>query len=282
MTDPYRILGVNRNSSDSDIKSAYRQLAKKHHPDKGGDSEHFANINAAYDNIKDHNARQNFDNEPSNFQQSQPRQQPFGHNFGAGFDDMFNNMFGQPLHPNARRPHRTHNQKSRSNINVTVHVDLADVFNCVEKNINITMPNGLSKPVKLRIPPGVAGGGSVTYNSMAPDGNDLCVQYVVKPQNEYIIQEFNLVKRVNISLHDAMLGAQKTITTLDNRSLLLHIKSGTQSGTKLKISESGLSRHGAPNGDLLIDIRVKIPTITEQDFSKTFQQVLTEKLSNCN
>lgn len=144
------------------------------------------------------------------------------------------------------------------------------------------MPNGLSKPVKLRIPPGVAGGGSVTYNSMAPDGNDLCVQYVVKPQNEYIIQEFNLVKRVNISLHDAMLGAQKTITTLDNRSLLLHIKSGTQSGTKLKISESGLSRHGAPNGDLLIDIRVKIPTITEQDFSKTFQQVLTEKLSNCN
>lgn len=278
MNDPYNILGVSRSSNDAEIKSAYRKLAKQHHPDIGGDQDKFSEINGAYDSIKDQQSRQNFDNDPSNFQQSHSRSE-FEMNFGRGFDDVFNNMFGQNFHTG---PHRTHRPHQRANINVTVHVELDEVFNCVEKLVNIKMPNGMSKPVKLHIPPGVAGGGGVTYKSMAPDGNDLIVQYVIKPHREYTVQGFDLVKRVNISLGEAMMGVEKTITTLDNRNLLLHINSGTQSGTKLRIAESGLSRHGAPNGDLLIDLRVKIPKIDSKDFNKTFEQVLYEKLSNCN
>ena len=276
MTDPYRILGVNRNSSDSEIKSAYRQLAKKHHPDKGGNSEHFANINAAYDNIKDHNARQNFDDEPSNFQQSQPRQDPFGHNFGAGFDDMFNNMFGQKMHPNARRPHRQQPQ----HVNITLSVTLEEAYSCIEKNINITMPNGLSKPIKLKIPPGVFNGSQVRYQGMAPDGADLLAVYQITPHSIFSVEDYNLHMKLNVSLGDLMLGTDKVITTLDNRSMKLHIKAGTQIGTKFRIRESGMPKLRMPNGDLFIEIRAHVPKLDESDLNKSLADLLATKLSN--
>ena len=143
MSDPYATLGVNRNSSDSEIKSAYRRLAKKHHPDIGGDQQRFSEISSAYDNIKDAQARQNFDNPPSNFQQSQS---PFSENMG-GFDDIFNSMFGQGFR-----------QTVRPNTTVTFHVDIKDVYNCATKNLNISMHNGASKPVKIIIPKGIQDG----------------------------------------------------------------------------------------------------------------------------
>jgi len=276
MTDPYRILGVNRSSSENEIKNAYRQLAKKHHPDKGGDSEHFANINAAYDSIKDHNARQNFDNDPSNFQQSQPRQNPFGRNFGAGFDDMFNNMFGQNLHPNARRPHRQQPQ----HVNITLQVTLEEVYSCIEKNINITMPNGLSKPIKLKIPPGVHDGAQVRYPGMSPDGADLLVMYKIISHSIFTVEDYNLHMQLNVNLSDVMLGADKVIMTLDNRSIKLHIKAGTQIGTKFRIRESGMPRPGNSNGDLFIEIKAHIPILDESDLNKSFADVLATKLSN--
>lgn len=267
MNDPYSILGVGRGSTDAEIKSAYRKLAKQYHPDIGGDQEKFAEINSAYESIKDQAARQNFDNGPSNFQQSHS---PFEHHFGANFDDIFDNMFGRTT----RRPHQTFRQQA--NVNVTIHVTLEDVYNCVEKNINITMPNGVSKPVRIRIPPGVIQGEHVRYAGMAPDGNDLIANFKVSGHPDFSVDGDNLIKKLNINLKEAMLGTDKIINTLDNRSIKLHIKSGTQSGTKLRIPESGLPRKGKPNGDLLVDIRVKIPALVESDLQKTFAEVLNE------
>ena len=53
MTDHYNILGVDRNASQEEIKKAYRKLAQKHHPDKGGDAEMFKKISASYDTLSD-------------------------------------------------------------------------------------------------------------------------------------------------------------------------------------------------------------------------------------
>ena len=266
MNDPYSILGVSRGASDSEIKQAYRTKAKQHHPDKGGDSKLFAEINNAYDQIKDASARQNFENSqfgPSNFQQSHS---PFEMNFGTNFDDVFNQMFGDRV----RRPHR------QQHVNITYYVELEDVFNCVEKLVNITMPDGQSKPIKLKIPRGISDGSQVRYAGMAPGGQDLVVEFKLKPNREYQIDEYNLIKKIDISLYDAMLGADKIINTLDNRNIKLHIKAGTQSGTKLRIPESGLPRKNLPNADLLIEIKVKIPKLQETDLNKTLNQILSE------
>ena len=109
---------------------------------------------------------------------------------------------------------------------------------------------------------------------MGPNGGDLLVNFQIKPHKEYNLQGHNLHKKLNISLKEALIGSEKLINTLDNRGIKLHIKAGTQSGTKLRIPESGLPRRNSPNGDLIIEVRVNIPKLNEQDLDKTLKEIL--------
>ena len=152
MNNPYDVLGVGTGSSDSEIKSAYRRLAKQHHPDAGGDEKQFAEISNAYESIKDADAR-------FNWEQSQHTQQsPFNQNFGD-FNDIFNQMFGQH---GSRGPMGGFNRDTE----LTYYVDIKDVFDCATKQINVTMPNGMSKPVSITIPRGINHGSRVQYLSL--------------------------------------------------------------------------------------------------------------------
>jgi len=262
MTDPYSTLGISKNATDAEIKSAYRKLAKQCHPDAGGDETKFANVSNAYNMIKDANSRQNFENgqfDPSNFQQSQ---NPFRQNFGD-FNDIFNQMFGQSQQP-----------RQKPQTLITYHVEIKDVYECGVKNLNISLPNGQSKPIKIRIPKGVRSNEEVTYPGMAPDGGDLVVKFVIKNSNDYHVVEHNVVMTLTVKLKEALVGAEKIIQTLDNKSIKLHIKSGTNPGTKLRIPEAGLPRRNRPNGDLIIDIKITIPSLTEMDLDKSLNQVL--------
>ena len=263
MIDPYSTLGVGKNATDAEIKSAYRRLAKQWHPDAGGDETKFANVSNAYNMIKDADSRQNFENEqfnPSNFQQSHS---PFGHHFG-NFEDIFSQMFGQ----NMQRPQ----QKPQTSI--TYHVDIHDVYECAVKNLNISLPNGQSKPISIRIPQGIKSNEVVTYQGMAPSGGDLIVKFIIKNSDNYHVVDHNVIMPLTIKLKDALVGAEKVIKTLDNKSLKLNIKSGTNHGTKLRIPEAGLPKRNRPNGDLIIDIKIKIPSLTQTDLDKSINQVL--------
>jgi curved DNA-binding protein len=274
MTDPYKILGVNKNSSDKEIKTAYRKLAKEHHPDTGGDGNKFAEISSAYDSIKDADARAKLNSEqnPFNNQNFHQQRNPFDN-----FDTMFEQHFGPYHNPfNNRRPHRQANK----NIKIQYHVDLKEVFNNELKNLNVQFGNGVYRTVSIRIPKGITHGAEVRYQGYGENihpGNpgDLFVTFLFKTNNDYIVEEFNLIKRLNISIREAMLGAEKVIETLDGRSLKLNIKPGTQSKTRLRIPESGLPRVNLPNGNLYIEINVQIPVITDTDLNRPLGDVLS-------
>ncbi len=255
MNDPYTTLGVSRGSTDAEIKSAYRKLAMQHHPDKGGDSKRFADINNAYDNIKDANSRQNFDNGPSNFQQSHS---PFTHHFGANFEDVFNQMFKQQVR----------------HTEVQFHVDIEDIYQQKNKHLNISQPNGQSKAITIGIPKGITHGDQVRYGGMGPNGGDLLVTFLIKKHPEYVVEQHNVHKRLPITLREAMCGTEKVVRTLDNKDIKLHIKSGTQSGTKLRIPENGLPRRNLPNGDMIIEVKINIPKLSIDDLNRPLKDVL--------
>ena len=259
MSDPYATLGVSRTSTDDEIKSAYRRLAKKHHPDIGGDQKRFAEISSAYDNIKDHDSRQNFDNGPSNFQQSHS---PFEENFGRNFQDMFDQMFTQQT--------RSLNQRQAN-----VHVSLQDFMSGRPLKVNVSAGD-YQKPVRLAIPRGIAPGELVRYQGMAPDGGDLMVRFTIKSDSKYTLDEFNVHQTLHVNLHTAIFGGEKIVDTLDNKQIKLHIKSGTQSGTKLRIPEGGLPRRNLPNADMIIEIKVRIPRLDvdkETELSNIIQRL---------
>tara|TARA_B100001094_G_scaffold257143_1_gene256590 strand:+ start:85 stop:867 length:783 start_codon:yes stop_codon:yes gene_type:complete len=260
MIDPYGTLGVSKNATDSEIKSAYRRLAKQHHPDAGGNENKFANVSNAYNMIKDAEHRQNFENEklgPSNFQQSQ---HPFRQHFGD-FNDIFNQMFSQNV------------QKSKPQTHLAFNVSVEDVFNGATKNVNVSIHNS-SKPISITIPKGIKSGDEVLYQNMAPNGGDLVVKFIINEDKNCYTQGHNIVRTLSIGIVEAMIGTEKVITTLDNKQFKLHISSGTQSGTKLRIPESGLPRKSQPNGDLILEVKVKIPKLNNNDLDKKLRDML--------
>ena len=263
MNNPYDVLGVNAGSSDQEIKTAYRRLAKKHHPDAGGNQQRFAEISSAYESIKDADARSTHE------QSQQPRMDSntFHHHFGD-FNDIFNNMFGQH---SSNGPFGGHTR----DIDVTYHVEIKDVFDCATKQLNVSMPNGMSKPVSITIPRGINHGSRVQYAGMSPMGGDLYVRFMFKKTSNYSADNNNnLISKKTLDLKTAAFGGEMIITTLDDRSIKVTIQPGTQSGTKLRIPESGLPRRNKPNGDLIIEIKVVIPKLSIPDLYKTVQDVL--------
>lgn len=268
MTDPYSILGVNKNATDSEIKSAYRKLAKEHHPDRGGDGERFAQINAAYDSIRDAGSRSSYQQEQdfSNFEQhGDPFK--FRTNFNSSsfnFEDLFAHHFN-------RTPRNR-------DISITVYVDLEDVIQSTTKTIQYNLNNGNSREVELTIPKGVTEDTKVRFAGLGDDTNpgqagNLFVTFRIKSHKDYTVEEYDLVKKININIKEAMVGTERQIDTLDGRSLRLHIKPGTQSGTRLRIPEGGLPRRGYPNGNLYIEIKVTIPSLTSEDLTKTLDEL---------
>ena len=132
----------------------------------------------------------------------------------------------------------------------------------------------MTKPVKITIPKGIQSGQEVSYQGMSPNGGDLIVKFIIKQTEGYYVVKHDVIQKLEISLKEAMIGAEKIIQTLDKKQIKLHIKSGTQSGTKLRIPENGLPRSNLPNGDFIVEVYVKIPKLVNKDLDKTLNQVL--------
>ena len=256
MNDPYSTLGVGKDATDSEIKSAYRRLAKQWHPDAGGDETKFADVNNAYNSIKDASSRQEY--EQGKFTNNNAN---FNHHFGD-FNSIFEQMF-------------KHNVRQKPSTSIVYHTEIEDVFNCASKDLNISLPNStISKSVQIRIPKGIQSGEEVVYQGMSPTGGDLIVKFIIKRKQGLDIVGHDIIQKLEIGLKEAMIGAEKIIQTLDNKQIKLHIKSGTQHGTKLRIPENGLPRRNLPNGDFIVLVQVKIPKLVNKDLDKTLNQVL--------
>lgn len=255
MIDPYSVLGIVKTASADEVKHAYRKLAKKYHPDMpDGDAAKFKAVNEAYNHIKN------------------PPKEQAQYDQWSDFEGMFAQHFGgkNPF----VRPQQSHN----SSIKVIVHITLEDLYN--NKPIDIDVCYGQTrKQVTVKIPKGVKDGDEIRYAGYGtdihpgPPGN-LFVTYCLKSHVEYIVEEHDLVKRLNISIKDAMIGTEQIISTLDGRTLKVNIKPGTQSKTRLRIPECGLPRQNLPNGNLYIEINVQIPKLSKEDLNRPLNEIL--------
>lgn len=262
MTDYYGILGISKSASPEEIKKAYRSMAMKHHPDRGGDEAKFKQINEAYEVLSDPKKKQMFDMgvDPNAQHQGHSgfHQGPFEFHFNSNnFEDIFQHFnFGF----NNRR------QARNRSVNVNVELTLEEVLHGKEINAEIAIPGSSEKTITINIPPGIEHGQQIRYQGLGDNSisgvppGDLFVNVRIRPDSRFRREGQNLIVEKVISVWDALLGTKISIKTLNNKSLEINIPAGTQPDTIMSCKGEGLpGMRNKTRGNLLIRIMVEIP-----------------------
>lgn len=254
MSEYYNILGVAKTASQDEIKKAYRKLASKHHPDKGGDTATFQKIQTAYDTLGDDQKRREYDNPQPQFR--------FDTNNMGGFEDLFSQFgFGQ------RRP-----QQPRQNrhINIQTRVTLKEVLHGKEVIGSIQLPSGREQNIQLKIPKGVKTGDSIRYQGMGDDSvpnlprGDLIVQIVELSDRIFKRDGANLFTECTISAFDAILGTSVIVDTIADSQLDISVPAGIQHGQMINCKGHGLPTDDRGiRGSMYVKINIKTPTIVD-------------------
>lgn len=252
--DHYAVLGVNKDSTPDEIKKAYRKLASQHHPDKGGDTAKFQQIQEAYAVLSDPEKKAQYDN---------PRPQGFGFN-GPGFqwnvdgmdiNDIFSQMFGQQAHNihNNRQVYRTR-----------VNVSLQDVYNGCTHTLKIQNEHG-SKVIELTIPKGIPHNTQVRYDNLLPNSS-LMVMFNVLPDLKFERRDSDLLTNHSISVLDLIVGTEFNFETISGKKLLVKIKPKTQPYMQIRLPGHGMPIVNSGNyGDQLILLKPYIPDNISDD-----------------
>ena len=270
--DYYATLGLKRGASDADIKKAYRSLAMKHHPDRGGDEKKFKEIAQAYEALNDPQKKQIVDMGGDPYAQPGHRghhQGPFEFHFGSGnFEDIFNNFGFGGFQQRQMRRNKT--------LSINVEVSLEEVLKGKEINAEVGAPNGKTRMINISIPQGIEHGQQIRYESMGDDSiqgippGDLIVNVYIRPHRLFRRDGDSLIYEKAITVWEAITGSVINIDTLDGKSLDITVPAGTQPDTILSCRNEGLPNiRTKQRGNLLIRIKVSIPkNLTAQQLEK--------------
>ena len=258
--DYYAALGLRRGASDAEIKKAYRSMAMKHHPDRGGDEKKFKEIAQAYEALSDPEKKRIVDLGGDPYAQPGFRNQGSPFEFHFGTEDL-NDIFGNFGFGFGGRP-----QRRNKSLNINVEVSLEDILNGKTINAEIGIPGGRKKIINIEIPSGIEHGQQVRYEGMGDNSipdirpGDLIVNVLVSQHPSFRREGDSLIFEKAISAWDAMLGTTVEIVTLDKKNLSITIPPGTQPDTVLSCRGEGLpNMRSRQRGNLLVKIKVSIP-----------------------
>jgi curved DNA-binding protein len=281
MKNYYDILGVSEDASSDQIKKAFKEIAKKEHPDRGGDEARFKEANEAYDTLKSSQKRHDYDT-MRKFGGSMPGggQHPFFNEdiFGDFFSDFQNMGDGVQFSFTQGGQPRSFRQRRRGNRNVQVRmaISIKEAMMNNEKTINYKLPSGREEFATVKIPAGVQHGITFKFSGMGDDSianmprGDLLVVMSVLDSDGYTRKGNDLFTDKTIDCFQAVRGTEVELKTLDNKVIKVKVPSGTQPGTLLQVKSQGMPIHKTLNirGNLYVKIHILIPQLSAQDLKK--------------
>ena len=272
MANAYETLGVPKGASEEEIKKAYRRLASAHHPDKGGDTGKFQEIQSAYETLSDPVKRQQHDN-PFHHQAG-PNGSHFEFHFGGGGpEDLFAQFFNQggAGHNPFQRQHQPRRNKD---LRVQISISLASTLDQQKKTISVQTTKGDRYNVDVDIPRGVNNGTTIKYTQMGDNmfdtltKGDLYVIINVENDNRFEIHGTNLIANLEIDSIEAIIGADKIIQSIDGKEYNVKIPSGCQYGQKFGLQGQGLYQmNSSHRGDLIVNVVIKTPILTDNQLT---------------
>jgi len=283
--DYYKILGVDKNASEEDVKKAFRKLAHEFHPDKkGGNEAKFKEVNEAYSVLSDKQKRQQYDS----FGSTGPNMggggfqggfnaSDFGFDFsnfsqggfeGGDLNDILSSIFG--------------GRRVRRGRDVAVDIELSfqeSIFG-TDRKVVINSKLVKQKEVSIHVPAGIDDGQMIRMSGMGETleggvAGDLYVKVHVRRHPTLRKEGYNLLTELSIRLSEALLGTEKTLLTLDG-DITLKVPAGTNTGTVLRVKGKGVPQGNNKRGDLYVRITFKLPEKLSKESKKLIEELKKE------
>ena len=311
MRDPYEVLGVSKGASEAEVKSAFRRLAKKLHPDANKSdpkaATRFAELNAAYEIVGDDAKRKAFDRGEIDAE-GKPRFQGGFEGFGArpgaggahphfetftwgsdgfqqqrgggggGFEDILRGMFGGRAGARGAggfrqqfEPDDFAQPAGGRDMQAALTISLEDVASGAKKRVHL--PTG--KEVELKIPEGITNGQQIRLKGQGWPGpagaGDALITVTIAPHPLFTMDGDDLRLDLPVTLYEAVLGAKVRVPTLEG-PVELAIPAGTSSGRTFRLKGKGLGRKKDGRGDLMATVRIVLPEGSDGDLTELMRK----------
>ncbi|WP_135076954.1 DnaJ C-terminal domain-containing protein [Terasakiella sp. SH-1] len=309
MRDPYAVLGLSKNASQDEIKSAYRKLARQNHPDlHQGDSkaeERFKGIQAAYQLLSDEDKRAQFDRGQidadgnptfrSGGFRGQRRSSTSGFGDGASFHDIFKDFANQARGGGQKDDDpfsgfgggfggfnsnfsggfgdETHPQQKGATVNCWLELDFSEAARGCKKEVRL--PTG--KKLNVNVPPGFEDGQSLRLKGQgmpglngAPSG-DAMVEIHIKPDPMFSRKGNDVHLDLPVTVPEAIMGAKIEAPTIDG-PVNVKVPEHANSGTTLRLRGKGIKSKDGKRGDQYVKLRVMLPEKSDKEFAEFVKQ----------
>ena len=282
--DYYKILDVQRDASEAEIKQSYRRLARKYHPDvsKVANAEaRFKELGEAYEVLKDGEKRKSYDQLGANWKSGEQFRPPpgwggagqggFQGGAGAqgGFSDFFESVFGGGRGPAAGRGGF---QGAGQDQNATFRISVEDAFTGAEKTIRMS---GRS-PLQVKIPAGIISGKKIRLRGQGEEGmrggsrGDLYLEITVTDSERYLLKDKDIYTKLKISPWEAALGEKVSVATPAG-DIELKIPAASQTGRKMRLSGRGMP--GKVPGNFYVELAIVTPTADSDEDIAQYQEM---------
>ena len=286
--DYYKILELSNNKvTPEEIKQAYRDQAKKYHPDINTSSqiseERFKDINEAYRVLSNQASKRKYDRmwnthvgrkQKNSYEESKRSKDSI-------FSDFFQMFFGDSMHSEIVEEKREKNKKvpiKGENIETEINVSISDAFYGAEKKIALRTLSGKMKNFEVKIPAGIRNEEKIRLMGQGKPGEnggkpgDLLIKIHIDNNQKYTLQGYDLYTNLLLTPWEAALGTKVALDSIDEK-VSLYIPQGIESGEKIRIEGKGYHDGKAGRGDLIAQVQIMVPKNMTQEEKKLFEQL---------
>lgn len=289
--DYYKILGLPNNKvTMAQIKAAYREQAKKYHPDvniqNNRNEERFKDINEAYRVLSDNLSKRKYDRmwhrtigkKNASYEESKRSKDSIS-------SDFFNMFFGNI---NNKEPGKTKVKKTAckgENVETEIDISIEDAFRGKEQSIGVRTVEGKLKKFKVQVPAGIQNNEKIRIVGQGKPGidggknGDLFIRVKIKDDDRFCLEGYDLKTNLYLTPWEAALSTKVTINGI-NEDVSVYVPAGIQSGEKIEIENRGYKDGKGGRGKLILDTKIMIPKKPNEEEMKLFKEF--EKMSKFN
>ena len=282
--DYYKILGLESSKvTEYEIKVAYRESAKKYHPDLNvGDriaEEKIKDINEAYKILSNSATKKKYDRMwNSNIGRKRKKEENNKNKIDIKFSDFWNMFFGTIEKTKKTKNDINKNPVKGENIETKINLSIEETFYGCEKKISLRTTNGKMKTFNIKVPAGIRNNEKIRLIGQGKKGinggksGDLLIGVNIENSNIFKLQGIDLYTDLKITPWEAALGTKAILNTIDD-STSIYIPQGIESGEKVRIQGKGYKDGKGGRGDLVAEVKIVVPKTMSEEERKLYTKL---------